>query len=115
MATFQPTKLDSPTLSDGVYAAKVVEAKERVAESGNSCLAMRLLLPDKQTLSCTITFVPKSRHSDQSFLPECRLIVPEHAGKVELTPEDVIGRYLYVGVVNESDDPASEPTGTPPG
>jgi hypothetical protein len=96
-------------IPNGVYVAKIVSAQERCSDAGNDMLVLKLQLPTGETLPCTLTFVPQAAVVISAFCDSCGLLRPEEGAEVELKPEDCLGRYLYVSIVNDESNTDNDP------
>lgn len=104
MARFVTAALPPPAPQPGVHVARIVKAKERVSEAGNTMLIMTAKFLDHSELGFVITFVPKAAKLVGFFCRSCGLELPEGAGvEVEIRPEDVEGRVFYPVVELDGD------------
>jgi hypothetical protein len=95
---------------DGVYVCKVTRAVEKVSERGNEMISMMLSLADGRSIPCILTFVEAARPVINAFCSSAELVKPLEDGiEVELTAHHCLGRYLYVVIVNDGNDPVSDP------
>lgn len=102
-----PRFRDNPppeAIADGAYLAKVLTAKTGISARGNEWVTMRLeLYPSRERISSTLTFVPGADTVITCFCASIGLIRPTKGAEYDITPADVIGRYLYVVVSSEPD------------
>jgi hypothetical protein len=96
VAKFITAALPPPGPKPGVHVARVVKARERVSDAGNSMLLMTARFPDQTELGFVITFVEKAAKLIAYFARSAELILPEGEGvEVEILPTDVEGRLFY--------------------
>jgi hypothetical protein len=104
LARFVTAALPPPAPGPGAHVARIVRAKEKVSENGNSMLVMTAKFLDHSELGFIITFVPKAAKLVGFFCRSCGLELPEGAGvEVEIRSEDVEGRVFYPVVELDGD------------
>jgi len=97
-------------IKDGVYVAKVTQAKERVSENANEMIAMELQLSSGEYINYILTFVEPARPVINGFCRSAELEFPEGQDvEAELTAKDCLGRYVYVQITNDTSQPDSDP------
>src|SRR6516162_9075878 len=96
MARFTTASLAPPAPAHGVHVAKIIRAKEKISESGNTMLLMQAQFPGGEQLGFAITFVPKAAKLVGYFCRSIELELPKEEGvEVEIKPSDVLNRYFY--------------------
>jgi hypothetical protein len=96
MARFTTTSLAPPPPSAGVHVAKIIRARERTSEAGNTMLVMQAQFSAGEQLGFIITFVPRAAKLVGYFCRSTELELPTDQGvEVEIKPSDVLGRYFY--------------------
>jgi hypothetical protein len=97
-------------IPDGVYVCKVTKAVEKISERGNEMIVMTLSLADGRSLPCILTFVEAARPVINAFCSSAELAKPLEDGiEIELTARHCLGRYLYVVIINDNNDPTGDP------
>jgi hypothetical protein len=90
----------------GIHIGRIVEAKEKVAESGNVVWILLAKFPDRSELRFHVTFATsdKSRRLVMFFLKSLDLVLPEAVGaQIDLLPRDVQGRLFYCLIEPDSE------------
>jgi hypothetical protein len=96
MARFTIAALSPPAPQPGVHVAKIIGAREKVSEAGNTMLVMQAQFPAGERLGFVITFVPKVAKLVAYFCRSLELELPADEGsEAEIKPADVLGRYFY--------------------
>jgi hypothetical protein len=104
MARFTIAALAAPAPQPGVHVAKIIRAKEKESEAGNSMLVMQAQFPAGEQLTFVITFVPEAARLVGYFCRSIELDLPINEGvEVEIRPADVLGRYFYPVVELDGD------------
>jgi hypothetical protein len=104
MARFITSKLTPGAPASGVHVAKIIKAREKVSEAGNSMLVMQAQFPGGEQLGFVITFVPKAAPLVGYFCRSAGLGLPKETGvDVEIFPADVLGRYFYPAIEIDAD------------
>jgi hypothetical protein len=93
-----------PQIAPGIHSAKVLSATVGISPAGNETLKMRLTFPGGERITSVLTFVPAASRVISCFCDSAELIRPDGGAKeFDLTPPDVVGRYLYVVVASDPD------------
>jgi hypothetical protein len=96
MARFTTVSLAPPAPPPGVNVAKVVKAREKTSEAGNTVLLMTAKFPQGEELSFALTFTEATRKVVTYFCRSLELELPKDEGiEIEVKPSDVEGRYFY--------------------
>jgi hypothetical protein len=104
MARFTTTSLTAPAPPPGVHVAKIIRAKEKLSEAGNTVLLLQAQFPGGEELSFAITFVERAAKLVAYFCRSIDLELPHGEGfEVEIKPADVLGRYFYPLVEADAD------------
>jgi hypothetical protein len=104
MARFTITSLAPPAPPPGVHVAKIIKAREKTSEAGNTVLLMTAQFLQGEQLGFAITFVEKAAKLLGYFCRSLELELPGEKGvEVEIKPSDVEGRYFYPLVEADED------------
>jgi hypothetical protein len=104
MPSFQTLPPAQPSISPGVYVAKIITAKEKISENGNDMLVMKLMIPDGRSIGSVLTFVPAAQPVINAFCDSAELRKPAEADiAVDLRAADCLNRYVYVTISVETD------------
>jgi hypothetical protein len=104
MARFITSELTPGAPAAGVHVAKIIKAREKISEAGNTVLLMQAQFPQGEQLSFAITFVERAWKLIGHFCRSAELKLPQDTGiEVEIRPADVLGRYFYPLVELEGD------------
>jgi hypothetical protein len=97
MARFTTAKLQPP-IQPGAYFARIVRARERISETGNSMLLLTAQLSTGAELPFVVTFAQSQRSAKlvAYFARSLDLIIPDGEGvEAEILPQDVLDRAFY--------------------
>lgn len=96
VARFTTTSLAAPSPQPGIHVAKIIKAREKQSDAGNTILAMTAQFPGGEQLAFAITFVERAAKLVGYFCRSIELELPKGDGiEVEIRPADVLGRYFF--------------------
>ena len=107
MARFTVAKLDALP-SPGVFAGRIIVAREKTAESGNPTLRLRARFHDGSELPFVITLAASEKAAKLVgyFARSCDIVLPPAGAEAELRAADVENRLFFAEVaLDENGEP----------